>query len=45
MVEYKDWRNNKEVEVKDLKNFEFPATGANVLIKARPPIAKECSTD
>ncbi|MDD5023228.1 MAG: hypothetical protein PHU63_03605 [Candidatus ainarchaeum sp.] len=44
-MDYKDWKTKKPVEVKDLKNFEFPSTGAKILLKARPPIAKECSAD
>ena len=45
MSEYKDWKSKKPVEIKNLKNFEFPSTGAKMLLKARPPISKECSTD
>ncbi len=45
MAEYKDWKSKKDVEIKDLKNFEFPTTGAKILLKSRPPIAKECNTD
>lgn len=45
MAEYKDWKSKKEVEIKDIKNFTFPSTGAKILLKSRPPVSKECSTD
>ncbi len=45
MVSYKDWKSRKEVEIRDAKNFEFPSTGAKMLLKSRPPVSKVCSTD
>ena len=45
MAEYKDVKTGAIVTVNDEKNFLFPATGAKMLLKARPPIAKEVSTD
>ncbi|MBN2477699.1 hypothetical protein JXB01_00230 [Candidatus Micrarchaeota archaeon] len=45
MVEYREWKTKKNVQISDPKNFEFPPSGVKVLLKSRPPIAKECSTD
>jgi hypothetical protein len=45
MAEYKDVKTGAIVTVADEKNFLFPATGAKMLLKSRPPIAKEVSTD
>ncbi|MFA5050037.1 MAG: hypothetical protein WC501_03440 [Candidatus Micrarchaeia archaeon] len=45
MVSYKDWKSKKDVEIKDAQNFEFPSTGAKILLKSRPPVSKFCSTD
>jgi len=45
MAEYKDWKTKKFVEIKNMKAFEFPTSGAKILLKARPPISKEYSTD
>jgi hypothetical protein len=43
--EYKDLKTGAVVIVADEANFLFPATGAKMLLKARPPISKESSTD
>ena len=43
MGEYKDMKTGARVETGD--KFKFPATGAKVLIKERPPIATEVGTD
>jgi hypothetical protein len=45
MGEYKDLKSGAIVSVADEKNFIFPATGAKMLLKTRPPVAKEVSTD
>lgn len=45
MADYKDWKTKKDVEIKDMKNFEFPSSGTKILLKTRPPIPKECPTD
>jgi hypothetical protein len=45
MAEYKDLKTGTMVEVADEKNFVFPSTGAKMLLKPRPPIAKESGTD
>jgi len=45
MAEYKDFKTGGLVEVADDKNFAFPSTGAKMLLKTRPPIAKEVGTD
>ena len=45
MGDYKDLKTGAVVTVTDEKNFAFPATGAKMLLKARPPIAKDVSTD
>lgn len=44
-MEYKDWKTGEKVNITNMKEFKFPPTGAKVLVKARPPIAKESSTD
>ena len=43
MGEYKDLKTGAKVSTGD--KFNFPSTGAKVLIKTRPPIAKEVKTD
>ncbi len=45
MGEYKEWESGNTVVISSLKTFEFPATGAKVLFKCRPPIAKNLNTD
>ncbi len=45
MGEYKDLKTNAVVSVPDDKPFAFPSTGAKLLLKSRPPIAKEVGTD
>lgn len=43
MADYKDLKSGVVVSSGD--KFTFPSTGAKVLVKARPPIAKEVKTD
>ena len=45
MVEYKDAKSGTVVSVEGTREFAFPATGAKLLMKCRPSIAKEISTD
>lgn len=45
MGEYNEWQTGNRVVISNLKTFEFPSTGAKVLFKVRPPIAKELETD
>ncbi len=45
MGEYSEWQTGNKVVISNLKTFEFPSTGAKVLFKVRPPIAKEITTD
>jgi hypothetical protein len=45
MAQYKDLKTGHIVDVADEKNFTFPATGAKILLKVRPPISKASSTD
>jgi len=45
MAEYKDQKTGEIVKISLEKGFKFPATGAKMLLKTRPPIAKEVSTD
>ena len=45
MAEFKDLKTGNLITLSDDKGFDFPATGAKMLLKARPPIAKECKTD
>jgi hypothetical protein len=42
MGEYKDPKTGVTVSVAEGK---FPSTGAKILLKARPPIAKEVASD
>ncbi len=44
MGEYKDLKTGMTVNVTGSK-FTFPNSGAKILLKARPPIAKEVATD
>ncbi len=44
MTEYIDMKSGAVVNVNSEK-FAFPTTGARTLLKPRPPIAKEVSTD
>ncbi len=44
MGEYKDPKTGVAVAVTGEK-FAFPTTGAKILLKSRPPIAKEVRTD
>ena len=44
MAEYKDLKTGTLVEVTGEK-FAFPNTGAKILLKTTPPIARECGTD
>ncbi len=45
MGEYKDLKTGQVITITDEKNFAFPSTGAKMLLKARPPISKEATTD
>jgi|GEM_PF-518663 len=45
MGEYTEWESGNKVIISSLKTFEFPSTGAKVLFKSRPPLAKELNTD
>jgi len=45
MAEYKDVKTGAIVSVSDEKNFAFPSSGAKMLLKTRPPIAKDTRTD
>ena len=45
MGEYKEWESGNIVMISSLKTFEFPSTGAKVLFKCRPPLAKDIGTD
>ncbi len=44
MSGYKDQKTGAEVAFTGDK-FAFPTTGAKILLKGRPPIAKEVKTD
>ncbi|MFH0884286.1 MAG: hypothetical protein V1861_01090 [Candidatus Micrarchaeota archaeon] len=44
MGEYKDPKTGVSVAVTGEK-FAFPTSGAKILLKSRPPIAKEVATD
>ena len=45
MVEYKDLKTGTILNIELDKKFQFPSTGAKILLKTRPPIAKEIATD
>ncbi len=45
MGEYKDMKTGAAVAVSGKEKFSFPTTGAKILLKGRPPVAKEVSTD
>ncbi len=45
MPKYKLWPAGEEVEIKSLKDYVIALSGAKVLVKVRPPVAKEVSTD
>jgi DNA-directed RNA polymerase subunit RPC12/RpoP len=44
MGEYKDLKTGAIVSITGDK-FNFPTTGAKILLKGRPPVAKEVQTD
>jgi hypothetical protein len=44
MAEYKDLKTGTMVEVTGDK-FIFPSSGAKILVKTRPSIAKDTTTD
>jgi hypothetical protein len=44
MGEYKDQKSGAAVALAGEK-FAFPTSGAKILLKSRPPIAKEVPTD
>jgi len=44
MADYKDLKTGAPVTITGDK-FTFPTTGAKILLKSRPPIAKEVTTD
>jgi hypothetical protein len=43
MSDYKDQKSGAAVVTGD--KFAFPTSGAKILLKTRPPIAKEVTTD
>ncbi|HLD60166.1 MAG TPA: hypothetical protein VI912_04170 [Candidatus Bilamarchaeaceae archaeon] len=45
MVEYRDLKTGTVITIETDKKFQFPPTGARMLLKTRPPISKEVSTD
>lgn len=45
MGEYKDIKSGTVITIANEKKFSFPASGVKMLVKARPPIAKDVSTD
>ncbi|MGV8177075.1 MAG: hypothetical protein ACP5NX_04705 [Candidatus Bilamarchaeaceae archaeon] len=45
MAGYRSWKTGEIVEIDDLNHFTFPPTGDKILLKTRPPIAKELKTD
>jgi len=44
MSEYKDLKTGAAVTITGNK-FNFPSSGNKILLKARPPVAKEVKTD
>ncbi len=45
MGEYKDFKTGTPINASKDKAFAFPSSGAKILLKSRPPIAKEVNTD
>ena len=45
MAEYKDLKSKGIVVSDEKAAFNFPATGAKMLLKSRPPLAKDVKTD
>jgi DNA-directed RNA polymerase subunit RPC12/RpoP len=45
MPEYKDHKTGEIFKIQTDKGFKFPSTGTKILLKTRPPIAKEVKTD
>ena len=45
MGEYKDFKTGAPISGGKDKAFAFPSSGAKILLKARPPIAKDVTTD
>ncbi len=45
MPEYKDQKTGEIAKATVDKSFVFPSTGAKILLKTRPPVAKELHTD
>lgn len=45
MVDYVDFKTGIPISVDSSGKFNFPTTGANMLLKPRPPIAKEVTAD
>ncbi len=45
MIEYKDLKTGSSVTASDEKRFIFPNTGAKILVKLRPSVAKEINVD
>ncbi|MCX6773766.1 MAG: hypothetical protein NTY68_02080 [Candidatus Micrarchaeota archaeon] len=45
MVNDKVWLTGEKIEIKDIKTYALALSGAKILIKERPPVAKEVSTD
>jgi DNA-directed RNA polymerase subunit RPC12/RpoP len=45
MPYYRIWPTGERIEIPQLKNYTIPFAGAKVLIKERPNVAREVSTD
>ncbi len=45
MPKYGYWLTGEIIEIKDIRNYSFPFSGANIIYKLRPPVVKEVSTD
>jgi hypothetical protein len=45
MEEYKDLKTGAPVSVGKDNKLPLPSTGAKMLLKSRPPVAKEVPTD
>ncbi|MFH0736980.1 MAG: hypothetical protein V1827_00290 [Candidatus Micrarchaeota archaeon] len=43
--DYKDQKTGTAVTMAGGEKFAFPTSGAKILLKSRPPIAKEVSSD
>ena len=42
---YRIWPTGEKIEIENLKEYNLPFSGAKVIMKEKPSIAREVSTD